>query len=1026
MNKKLIVIFSVFIVVTLAITISIFYYAGKYKEHAANVLNHNSIIEISALDSASLSWWPIPHVTIYNSNAKLAIAKSLLAEDNVKLNDIMADIKSSEIILYFNWGDIWNIITGDKNPKPNSIEFKDSEIELFLDYKEHASQNKNSANIASWAQKFQNISFLNSNIIIRNNERITNHWPVADSFYDKLIMSNADIKLSKSNAIIWQITMNWRELDANISLNGQLGSDNEQIFSTAIDHPLITGKFTIPQKIKQSRSGPEITFNSQITLNNIGRWWQMLNNAADSPEYQLDKTTQNSNLEVELTGKFINDLLNLRDVNIKNDYITAQKNQLSIYFAKEGIDEIKNISINSNIKYLNGNKFAPIWRYYQDLWLNTNMWQEVLSTLLPNIENLPIEQIILSSKIDELDLNINNQSGMMNNIDLTVMADKSSINLINFSGIMPGESNFKIAGLISNDLSLAGIVGNLYEVELGRKTPFFEGDIALNSQKLGDLLIWLGKLPHSANAQGIEQFSYGSKAYILGNKVRLADIEAKLDRSEIIGTIIADLNIEPYPIIANIKTGIIPLHKYFDFSKLLYKKHDEFGDIVTDSKNGLDIIRDSLASLPIKLSVNSNILALIYQQGYIKNLSFNMSMAPNELAINNIKGVANDGSLESAVFVSVVDNERTKEPEKLSVKMAIKAQRFNEDWLSVFIRNNINNTTSNQENTGQNSNQPSDKPSDQTSDTSDAIIEFANYSDSGDEIDNRWSTKLWDFSWLNSVDIKAQYKFASAKIGDVEWQDIDAKLAMKNEILEIPALTAKLFGGDFQSRLRIYGGKVPGMYFIFKIDNANLNEIKDRFLSLGLNYSKHAINTANNQTSKNDQKTKPTLSGKVNAEGNFETSGIHQASWVKNMNGSISSSASRFTINGFDLGRFIALLPSMRSAGDVISTGRNILGKSKTEFRKIEGNIFLRDGKAVLSNFVLDFPDSYTSFSGAADLMNWEMDILLQNRINANYTKSIPVFSIRYKGGIDAPERILDTSIVEDYIEERNSQRNIR
>jgi len=242
--------------------------------------------------------------------------------------------------------------------------------------------------------------------------------------------------------------------------------------------------------------------------------------------------------------------------------------------------------------------------------------------------------------------------------------------------------------------------------------------------------------------------------------------------------------------------------------------------------------------------------------------------------------------------------------------------------------------------------------------------------------------KQFDFSKLSIEDLR---------LNELQATNVQAKLALTNQVLSIQSLTAQLYQGQLDSQATINLQQATPVMHI----TGNLNQVEVADLIKGLS----------------GIVPKFELSGIANFSGDLTTKGKQKSELINQLNGQVGVAMSNGVVKGIDLAFYVNTAVALINKEPLPQKPEN----TQTEFGNLTGTAQVKDGIMTTNNLTLESPLFHASARGTIDLNNqsidYHMDIISKidpkaNKLLALYGKAVPV---RVTGSLSDPSIALDT-----------------
>jgi len=293
-----------------------------------------------------------------------------------------------------------------------------------------------------------------------------------------------------------------------------------------------------------------------------------------------------------------------------------------------------------------------------------------------------------------------------------------------------------------------------------------------------------------------------------------------------------------------------------------------------------------------------------------------------------------------------------------------------------------------------------------TANTLDTDVFFANdtasepvNAQSVDKNVERWSRKSFDFSWLDLLNASYRLKCGHYKRGTLMADGLDIKGSIDNRTLNVDNLTADVLGGKISTKLALVGGKIPALTV-----TADITSIDAQQLAVLLPVFQG-------------------MTGKYNINLRLNSSGIDMFSWVSNLEGTMGLGGRNVTVHGFNMPGIVREVAYVRTVADILDVVKRAFPGGDTLFSSVTGEWLITNGMLKASNVKLNNGESDGVLAGQLDLINWKLQSKITFVLKTLDRLNPPSMAIGFAGDFDAPEKLLDTSSLEQYVTHKTSER---
>ncbi len=255
-------------------------------------------------------------------------------------------------------------------------------------------------------------------------------------------------------------------------------------------------------------------------------------------------------------------------------------------------------------------------------------------------------------------------------------------------------------------------------------------------------------------------------------------------------------------------------------------------------------------------------------------------------------------------------------------------------------------------------------------------------------VPHSWSQEPLNFTLLK--DLEADVKFIVHKIKrkDILITDLKASTTIQNGILEAP-LTATIYGGKVQGNLRI----TADQKITLGID------LKEADLASLVPYHSGQIKL---------------VGGKLSFNTALTTHGKSAYQLVGNLSGPIKLSARNGVINGFDLQAISQRLKQVASVQGLLGLLSNFMTKGQTTFKSFDGDILFKNGVGTIQSMQLIADGGTGQATGLINLPSYLLNIASEFHLTDH--PKLPPFKMYLTGPLDNPQRNLETQALQNYL----------
>ncbi len=245
----------------------------------------------------------------------------------------------------------------------------------------------------------------------------------------------------------------------------------------------------------------------------------------------------------------------------------------------------------------------------------------------------------------------------------------------------------------------------------------------------------------------------------------------------------------------------------------------------------------------------------------------------------------------------------------------------------------------------------------------------------------RWSGKPLKLDLLREVDADINLTARGLVVRGYDFRSPRLRLVLKDGILEVPDLTARLFDGEAELSFRLDSRATPSLTLDLSLTNADLRQ---------------ALTTSAGMKR---------ISGRFGMSGSFTAAGRSQQEMISALNGQASISAQNGGLDGIDLVRLGDRLEKVAQLSDFVGVIASTLSGGSTRYRTARGTLVFENGVGRSRDVEVEIDAAAVETQAIFDLPNWNMDV--KTRFWLKNHPQAPPLGIDYSGPIDAPRRDL-------------------
>jgi uncharacterized protein involved in outer membrane biogenesis len=265
-----------------------------------------------------------------------------------------------------------------------------------------------------------------------------------------------------------------------------------------------------------------------------------------------------------------------------------------------------------------------------------------------------------------------------------------------------------------------------------------------------------------------------------------------------------------------------------------------------------------------------------------------------------------------------------------------------------------------------------------------------------------WSKDEFNFQWLELANVVYRLKCGTFRYGSTQIDNLNLRGNIDSRIMNIDAITGTVFDSRISGRIILTGEKIPR--FNLALDIVSL--APEKIVSY--------------------MPTLQGMSGKYNLTARLNTSGINIFSWVSNLEGTLGIGGTNVTVQGFNLPGIIRAVSYVRTVADILNVVKRAFPGGSTTFNRIEGQWVIAAGVIKMPNVKLSNADTDGTMSGEIDLPDWKTQGRIAFTLKTLDRQHPPSMTINFSGGVDSPEKALDTRSLEQYVTNKTSEKMLQ
>ncbi len=253
-----------------------------------------------------------------------------------------------------------------------------------------------------------------------------------------------------------------------------------------------------------------------------------------------------------------------------------------------------------------------------------------------------------------------------------------------------------------------------------------------------------------------------------------------------------------------------------------------------------------------------------------------------------------------------------------------------------------------------------------------------------------WSEEPLDFSMLRRADLELKLAAHSLAYGGWRLDAPTLAASVKDGVLSLQQLTAKLLGGSVEASGGASGVAVPGLQGHLMLKDVDLKEALAKSGGGGF------------------------LDGRVDLDAQLAASGVSEADMVAALAGEATLKSRGGSLAGVDLKAMnerVATRP-----GDLASLLRSGAG-GRTAVSALDGSFHIAQGIARSDDLRLEAEGGEGRATASLDLPQWTMTSRVEFRLAG--LPDAPPLVMRLDGSIDAPRTVFEVNALEQYLARR-------
>ncbi len=254
----------------------------------------------------------------------------------------------------------------------------------------------------------------------------------------------------------------------------------------------------------------------------------------------------------------------------------------------------------------------------------------------------------------------------------------------------------------------------------------------------------------------------------------------------------------------------------------------------------------------------------------------------------------------------------------------------------------------------------------------------------------RWSREPFDLGWLRKLDADVELSARRIAFRAYEFVVPEATLRLGDGTLEISRLKGRLFDGDIDLTARLQGSVPARVWLDFKLRGAAV----DRALKATADIA--------------------AATGRFDMDGSFKAAGASQFEMISALTGKATLAARDGVIRGIDLRRVSDGLNKIEKIEDYFALIRAGLSGGVTPYKRIAGDLVIKNGVARTRNVVAEIEAASADLSAVIDLPDWRIDATSRFRFIDH--PDAPSVGLDLSGPLHDPKRKFVSREMQAYI----------
>jgi uncharacterized protein involved in outer membrane biogenesis len=256
----------------------------------------------------------------------------------------------------------------------------------------------------------------------------------------------------------------------------------------------------------------------------------------------------------------------------------------------------------------------------------------------------------------------------------------------------------------------------------------------------------------------------------------------------------------------------------------------------------------------------------------------------------------------------------------------------------------------------------------------------------------RWSSDKIDLSSLELVN--ATVALSARQLDFHNYKFVGPKMQVKisGGGLQVPSMSAKLFGGDMTFRGGLENAGKPALAAFFSLTNASLAQALAATADLTV------------------------ATGKLSVSANMQSRGDSQKALISGLAGNVDLLAENGVVQGVDMVRMSETMLSLAEYDDFIKLLGTALEGGETRYERFHAPFKLANGVATTGPEIAVLEASQATVNATIDLPRWALDADIEFKLTEPGHENTPSVGLRLYGSIDNPQQQTRAKAMTAYI----------